>query len=186
MACFTKTQQCNGTNCEFEKYVTTSNIFVLDSLDKCHLNSVCTQYVCDKSENARVCAKWLWNALNWCYWIALPASPVVQSSNTVSCVSLSFRTNPCVLAIKFLLLRFDHWSPNCYKYLHILSQDRNSLGAKLFNDHLDCGKERHKIPIKFELRWEIDSGMGPKNFYHDLCILSHISGKCVRKGSSQQ
>ena len=29
---------------------------------------------------------------------ALPASPVVQSSNTVSRVSLSFRTHPCVLA----------------------------------------------------------------------------------------
>ena len=47
-----------------------------------------------------MCAKWQWNALDWCYWIALPASPVVQSSNTVACVSLSFRTHPCVLAIK--------------------------------------------------------------------------------------
>ena len=28
------------------------------------------------SENARVCAKWQWNALDWCYWIALPAKPV--------------------------------------------------------------------------------------------------------------
>ena len=46
-----------------------------------------------------MCAKWQWNALDWCYWIALPASPVVQSSNTVSCVSLSFRTQPCALAI---------------------------------------------------------------------------------------
>ena len=70
-----------------------------NSFDKRHLNSVWTQYVCDKSENARVCAKWQWNALDWCYWIALPASPLVQSSNTVSCVSLSFRTHPCVLAI---------------------------------------------------------------------------------------
>ena len=57
MACFTKTQQCNRTNCEFEKYVTTSNLLVLKSLAKSHLNSVCTKYVCDKSENARVCAK---------------------------------------------------------------------------------------------------------------------------------
>ena len=48
-----------------------------------------------------MCAKWQWNALDWCYWIALPALPVVQSSNTVSCVSLSFRTHPCVLAIKY-------------------------------------------------------------------------------------
>ena len=70
---------------------------VLDSLDKSHLNSVCTQYVCDKNENARMCAKWQWNALDWCYWIALPTSPVVQSSNTVSCVSLSFRIYPCIL-----------------------------------------------------------------------------------------
>ena len=100
MTCFTKNQQRNGTNCQFEKYVTTSNYFVLNSLDTGHLNSVCTHYVCDKSENARVCAKWQWNALDWCYWIAFPASPVVQSSNTVSCVSLSFRTHPCVLAIK--------------------------------------------------------------------------------------
>ena len=58
MACFTKTQQRNGTNCEFEKYVTTSNFFVLNPLDKSPLNCVCTRYVCDKSENARVCAKW--------------------------------------------------------------------------------------------------------------------------------
>ena len=83
MACFTKNQQRNGTNCQFEKYVTTSNYFVFNSLDKGHLNSVCTHYVCDKSENARVCAKWQWNALDWCYWIALPASPVVQSSNSL-------------------------------------------------------------------------------------------------------
>ena len=72
---------------------------MLNSLAKSHLNSVCTEYVCDKSENARVCAKCQWNALDWCYWIALPASPVLQSSNTVSCVSLSFRAHPCVLAI---------------------------------------------------------------------------------------
>ena len=97
MACFTKTQQRNGTNCEFEKYVGTSNIFVLNSLAKSHLDSVCTKYECDKSENARVCAKWQWNALDWCYWIALPASPVLQSSNTVSCVSLPFRTHPCAI-----------------------------------------------------------------------------------------
>ena len=30
-----------------------------------------------------MCAKWQWNALDWCYWIALPASPVVQSSNSL-------------------------------------------------------------------------------------------------------
>ena len=36
--------------------------------------------MCNKSENAWVCAKWQWNALDWCYWIVLPASPVVQSS----------------------------------------------------------------------------------------------------------
>ena len=83
MACFTKTQQRNGTNCEFEKSATMSKLFVLNSLDKSHRNSVRAQYVCDKSENARVCAKWQWNALDWCYW----------------CVSLSFRTHPCVLAI---------------------------------------------------------------------------------------
>ena len=40
MACFTKTHQRNGTNCEFEKCVTTSNFFVLNSLDKSHLNFV--------------------------------------------------------------------------------------------------------------------------------------------------
>ena len=100
MACFTKTQQSNGRNWEFENYVTTSKFFVLNTLNKCHCNSVRAQYVCDKSENARVCQKWQWNALDWCYWIALPASPVVQSSNTVSCVSLSFCTHPCVLAIE--------------------------------------------------------------------------------------
>ena len=82
-----------------KKNAFTSNLFVFNLLDKSHLNIVSTQYVCDKSENARVCAKWQWNALDWCYWIALSASPVVQSSNTDPCVSLSFRTHPCVLAI---------------------------------------------------------------------------------------
>ena len=79
MACFTKTQQSNGTYCEFDKYVTKSKFFALNTLDQSHRNSVRAQYVCDKSENARVCAKWQWNALDWCYWIALSASPVVQS-----------------------------------------------------------------------------------------------------------
>ena len=40
--------------------------------------------------------------------LVLLASPVVQSSNTLSCVLLSFRTHPCVLAIithDFLLAR---------------------------------------------------------------------------------
>ena len=122
MACFTKTQQRNGTNCEFEKYVTMNNFFMLNSLDKSHLNSVCTQYVCDKSENARVCAKWQWNALDWCYWIA------VQSSNTVACVSLSFRTHPCVLAIKPPVCTVQDVNPFCAEhilgnkmYLHFLS-----------------------------------------------------------------
>ena len=60
-----------------------------------HLYIIC---VWQKRERM-VCAKWQGNALDWCYWIALPASPVVQSSNTVSCVSLSFHTHPRVLAI---------------------------------------------------------------------------------------
>ena len=109
MACFTKTQQSNGTNCEFEKYVTTSKFFVLNTLDKSHRNSVRAQYVCDKNENARVCAKWQWNALDSCYWIA----PVVQSSNTVSCVSLSFRTHLCVLAIWCHQAR-SHYLKQCW------------------------------------------------------------------------
>ena len=61
--------------------------------------------MCDKSENSWVCAKWQWNALDLCYWIALPALPVVQSSNTVSCVSLSFRTHPFVLAMNIKIGR---------------------------------------------------------------------------------
>ena len=105
MACFTKTQQRNRTNCEFEKYVTMSNFFVLNSLAKSHLNSVCTEYVYDKSENARVCAKWQWNALDWCYWIALPASPVVQSSNTLSLVLLPA---PILSPSRFVFLFYRH------------------------------------------------------------------------------
>ena len=61
-----------------------SERLVCIKLNTSHLNSVCTQYVCDKSKNARVCLKWQWNALDWCYGIAPPASPVMQSSNTVS------------------------------------------------------------------------------------------------------
>ena len=79
--------------CDYDKLI------VLNSSDKSHLCSICTQYVGDKSENALVCAKRQWNAIDWCYWIALPALPVMQPSNTVSCVSLSFWTYPCVLAI---------------------------------------------------------------------------------------
>ena len=71
---FHKTQQRNGTNCEFKKYVITSNFFVLNSLDKSRFKSVCTQYVCDKSENARACAKWQGNALDWCYCMIIFAS----------------------------------------------------------------------------------------------------------------
>ena len=132
MACFTKTQQRNRTNCEFEKYVTTSNFFVLNSLAKSHLNFVCTEYVCDKSENAWVCAKWQWNPLDWCYWIALPASPVVQSSNTVSCVSLSFRTHPCVLAIKL------PWSgvTLCFQFVSRLRPPLLPLTSKPFELNL--------------------------------------------------
>ena len=63
--------------------------------------AVTHQYVCDKSKNTWVCAKWQWKVIDWWYWIALPASSVVQSSNTVLCVSLSFHTHPCVLAIEF-------------------------------------------------------------------------------------
>ena len=120
MACFTKTQQSNGTNCEFEEYVTTSKFFVLNTLDKSHRNSVRAQYVCDKSENARVCAKWQWNALDWCYWIALPASPVVQSSNTVSCVSLSFRTHPCVLAILKPRHNCRHFPDDIFEWIFLM------------------------------------------------------------------
>ena len=58
-----------------------SNCFVSNSLGKRHIYSGCTKYVCDKSENVQVCAQWQWNALDWCYWIALPASPVVQNGN---------------------------------------------------------------------------------------------------------
>ena len=53
--------------------------FVLNSLDKSHLDSVCTQYVCDKSENARVCVKWQRNALDWCYRRSRECNPVTQS-----------------------------------------------------------------------------------------------------------
>ena len=131
MACFTKNQQRNGTNCQFEKYVITNNYFVLNWLDKGHLNSVCTHYVCDKSENARVCAKWQWNALDWCYWVALPASPVVQSSNTVSRVSLSFRTHPCVLAIIFHLHNRYHLTKNRLHLQRLIYPNRSTWNVRL-------------------------------------------------------
>ena len=41
------------------------------------------------SEDARVCAKWQWNS-----WDCRSCNPVTP----VECVSLSFRTHPCVLA----------------------------------------------------------------------------------------
>ena len=109
MACFTKNQQCNGTNCKFEKYVTTSNYFVLNSLDKGHLSSVCTHYVCDKSENACVCAKWQWNALDWCYWIALPASPKILCD----CLSHVTKWLPHSLQYCFIDIECTHSLSHC-------------------------------------------------------------------------
>ena len=77
-----------------------------------------------------MCAKWQWNALDWCYWIALPASPVVQSSNTVSCVSLSFRTHPCVLAIvlftKFQINTTYIWHTTICEYILCCLQSSRS------------------------------------------------------------
>ena len=48
------------------------------------------------NENAQVCAKWRWNARDWCYWItqSRECNPVTP----VECISLSFHTHPCVLA----------------------------------------------------------------------------------------
>ena len=121
MACFTKIRQRNEANCEFEKYVTQS---LSNQPEKINLNSIYTLYVCDKSENAWVCATWQWSALDWCYWIALPASPIVQSSNTVSCASLSFRTHPCVLAIKLLRI-CSWWDTMNYAHSLILLDNEN-------------------------------------------------------------
>ena len=103
--------QDSATQCQ-ELRIWKSNSFVSNSLGKCHLNSVWTKYVYDKSENVQVCAKWQWHALDWCYWIALPASLVVQSSNTVLCISLSFRTHLCLLAMKLTPLWRHHTVPS--------------------------------------------------------------------------
>ena len=82
----------------------------------------------------RVCAKWQWNTLDWRYWIALPASLVVQSSNTVSCVSLSFCTHQCVLAIK-PHANIEYW--RCGGIKELYSMRRICAGKVFFfNRHL--------------------------------------------------
>ena len=64
-----------------------SSFNVSNSLGKRHVNSVLTQYVCDKNENARACAKWQWNALNWCYWIA---HTVISHTPVRSCYKIYY------------------------------------------------------------------------------------------------
>ena len=96
MTCFTNIYQRNWANGEYEQFV----IEIYQTHQTRAISIRCIQkHVCDKNENARVCAKWQWNALDCCYWIVQPVSSVVQSSNIVPCFSLPFRTNPCVLAI---------------------------------------------------------------------------------------
>ena len=131
MTCFTKTHQCNGTNCEFEKYVNMSNFFVLNSLDKSHLNSVCAQYVCDKSENARVCAKWQWNTLDCCYWIALLALyDLISIGNQGFPLCVSHNSLIFILGIsiirKLLFILKQGWSL-CDIFLTLVSGHTESL-----------------------------------------------------------
>ena len=64
--------------------------------------------MCDKSENIQVCVNRQWKALEWCHRNALLASMTVQSSNTVSCISLSIHIHPIVLAI---------WCHSYYLYM---------------------------------------------------------------------
>ena len=115
---------------------------MLHSLDKSHLNSVCIHYVCGKSENARVCTKSQWNALDWCYWIALTASPVMQSSNTVSCVSRSFCRHPCVLAIK---------SPTKLQLQQTCAEYYNFLDYDIRRVHESCISYSCKIGIERDM-----------------------------------
>ena len=50
------------------------------------------------SENARVCAKWQWNARDFVTGLHDRRSRECNPITPVECVSLSFRTHPCVLA----------------------------------------------------------------------------------------
>ena len=50
------------------------------------------------SENARVCAKWQWNARDCVTGLHDPRSRECNPVTPVECVLLSFRTHPCVLA----------------------------------------------------------------------------------------
>ena len=50
------------------------------------------------SENARVCAKWQWNALDCVTGLHDRRSRECNPVTPVECVSLSFRTHTCVLA----------------------------------------------------------------------------------------
>ena len=77
-----------------------SNFVVSTLLDKRHLNSVRTQNVCDKTEDARVCTKWQWNVLDWCYWIALPAhTRAFYSENARGCAKWQWDARDCVTGL---------------------------------------------------------------------------------------
>ena len=58
--------------------------------NKLRIWKICNNFVVLNPSNISI--PFVHNALAWCYWIALTASLVMQSGNTVSCVSLSFRT----------------------------------------------------------------------------------------------
>ena len=54
-----------------------------------------------------MCPIWQWNGpLEWCYCIALPVSPVVQSSNIAPCVSLMNCTHPNILHVIYCIWRY--------------------------------------------------------------------------------
>ena len=68
------------------------------SVDVCPISKHIWFASCHYSENARVCAKWQWNARDCVTGLLDRRSRECNPVTPVECVSLSFRTHTCVLA----------------------------------------------------------------------------------------
>ena len=101
---------------------------VSNSIDMSHRNSACRQYVCDKSQNARGCAKWQWNTLDWCYWTARLVRFTVISHNPVRSGYIIISNYSYCLFACFFTLSFK----DVLKYTVILSKFLHFLWKPFF------------------------------------------------------
>ena len=85
----------NGVAGDLRRHRAHYDITVMNSSLQASLKEIT---ICLYSENARVCAKWQWNARDCVTGLHDRRSRECNPVTPVECVSLSFRTQPCVLA----------------------------------------------------------------------------------------